>query len=467
NHAKPAGWEYLGDIPGIKEEIRFFAEDEDGRMWVCGLNASPYRIKLAVAPDGKPDLSKTHVENMGERLRFKSLLGNIFTLNHKIYFTGDSATYTFNETKNHFEEAIFNHLRNFSGREDSTGKIWMATGLNRDSTQFIIATPQPNGGYQLDSSTLLPLLDQLPFNLYPDKNGIVWFLTTDGLIRYDGKIKRSVDQSYKTLIRNITSYKQSLNPDVTSDSKPPEIKFNHNSLRFEYAAPFYEQEDKIEYQTWLEGFEKPWSDWGKNTYKEYTNLSPGTYRFHVRSKNLYHKISEEASYSFTILSPWYRTWWAYVIYALIFLFAGYLILKWRIRKLKEQHRELEKTVEERTSQLSQRVAELAVINSVQEALVSEMDMQGIYDLVGERIRNTFDAQVVIIATFDHDSGTEHFRYAIEKGEKVYPNPRPFDNLRSQLIATRQSILIKNKEEAYSWFKEKVVAGTKPLQSGIF
>ena len=467
NPAKPAGWEYLGDLPGLKEEARFFAEAEDGRLWACGLNGSPYRITITVAPNGKPDISKTHIENIGERLRSKILLGSIFPLNHKIYFTSDSATYTFNETKNHFEEATFDHLRNFSGKEDSTGKLWLATGINRDSAKFIIATPQGNGSYRLDSSALLPLLDQAPFNLYPDKNGIVWFITVDGLVRYDGKIKRNVDQSYKTLISDITSYKQQLNPGVTSESKPPEIKFNHNSLRFEYAASFYEQEDKIEYQTWLEGFEKTWSDWGKNTYKEYTNLSPGTYKFHVRAKNLYHKISEEASYSFIILSPWYRTWWAYLLYALIFLFAGFLILKWRTAKLKEKHRELEKTVEERTSQLSQRVAELAVINSVQEALVSEMDMQGIYDVVGDRIRNVFDAQVVGIATFDHASQVEQFCYVIEKGERIYPDARPFDNLRKHLINTRQNVFITKKEEAFLWFKKEVVPGTKPMLSGIF
>jgi hypothetical protein len=47
----------------------------------------------------------------------------------------------------------------------------------------------------------------------------------------------------------------------------------------------------------------------------------------------------------------------------------------------------------------QRTAELAVINSVQEGLARELDMQAIYELVGERIRDVFNAQVVVIATF--------------------------------------------------------------------
>src|SRR5436305_4637508 len=48
----------------------------------------------------------------------------------------------------------------------------------------------------------------------------------------------------------------------------------------------------------------------------------------------------------------------------------------------------------------QRNAELALINGVQEALAGELDMQAIYDAVGDRIQEVFDAQVVDIAIYD-------------------------------------------------------------------
>lgn len=58
----------------------------------------------------------------------------------------------------------------------------------------------------------------------------------------------------------------------------------------------------------------------------------------------------------------------------------------------------------------QRNAELAVINSVQHGLVAEMDMQGIYDLVGDRVRDLSDAQVTSIVTFDTEKNIEEFQY---------------------------------------------------------
>ena len=50
----------------------------------------------------------------------------------------------------------------------------------------------------------------------------------------------------------------------------------------------------------------------------------------------------------------------------------------------------------------QRNAELALINSVQAAIAGELDPQSIYDLVGDKLQEVFDAQVVDIAVYDED-----------------------------------------------------------------
>jgi GAF domain-containing protein len=93
------------------------------------------------------------------------------------------------------------------------------------------------------------------------------------------------------------------------------------------------------------------------------------------------------------------------------------------------------------SETEQRNAELAVINSVQQGLVAEMDMQGIYDLVGDRIRDLFDSQVTMIVTFDQDSSTEHFQYLFEDGERLYPDSRPLDKIRKWIIKNARLLLV--------------------------
>ena len=116
----------------------------------------------------------------------------------------------------------------------------------------------------------------------------------------------------------------------------------------------------------------------------------------------------------------------------------------------------------------QRTAELSVINSVQEGLAKELDMQAIYDLVGQRISNVFQAQAMIIATLDPETKTEHFNYVIEKGERFYLKPRPYDKLREHLIATKEKILVNNNfEEAAARFGLNVLPGTQLPKSLLF
>ncbi len=71
----------------------------------------------------------------------------------------------------------------------------------------------------------------------------------------------------------------------------------------------------------------------------------------------------------------------------------------------------------------QRNAELQIINSVQQGLAAQLDIQAIYDLVGEKIREIFDAQVVMLGTIDSVNRIEHAHYVIEKGQRFYPPPR--------------------------------------------
>ena len=45
------------------------------------------------------------------------------------------------------------------------------------------------------------------------------------------------------------------------------------------------------------------------------------------------------------------------------------------------------------TETDERAAELAIINEVQQGLAAQIEMQAMYDLVGERLREVFDAQV--------------------------------------------------------------------------
>src|SRR5207302_6324237 len=70
----------------------------------------------------------------------------------------------------------------------------------------------------------------------------------------------------------------------------------------------------------------------------------------------------------------------------------------------------------------QRNAELALINSVQAAIAGELDPQAIYDLVGDRLLEVFDAQVVSISVYDEAREMLTFAYVHVRGGRLHESP---------------------------------------------
>ena len=93
------------------------------------------------------------------------------------------------------------------------------------------------------------------------------------------------------------------------------------------------------------------------------------------------------------------------------------------------------------TETDERAAELAVVNSVQQGLAANLDMQSMYELVGDKIREIFDAQVVDIGIVDQGAGLIRFPYSIERGVRFPDEPIPIIGLRKLVLETRQPLVI--------------------------
>ena len=93
------------------------------------------------------------------------------------------------------------------------------------------------------------------------------------------------------------------------------------------------------------------------------------------------------------------------------------------------------------TETDERAAELAIINDVQQGLAAQIEMQAMYDLVGERLREIFDAQVLDIGIYDRETGLIHFPYTIERGVRFPDEPIPLMGIRKHVIETREPLLI--------------------------
>ena len=120
------------------------------------------------------------------------------------------------------------------------------------------------------------------------------------------------------------------------------------------------------------------------------------------------------------------------------------------------------------TETDQRAAELAIINSVQDGLAAELDMQAMYDLVGDKILSIFDTQVVDIGVFDAEAGLIRFPYTIERGVRFPDEPMELIGFRKQVLETGRSVMINEEllERALELGQTAVIQG-EAARSAIY
>jgi signal transduction histidine kinase/CheY-like chemotaxis protein len=116
----------------------------------------------------------------------------------------------------------------------------------------------------------------------------------------------------------------------------------------------------------------------------------------------------------------------------------------------------------------QRAAELAIVNSVQQALAAELSMQGIYDAVGDKIRDVFHGTDLNIRVIDPHTGLVGFPYLFENSQRVTIDPFPVSGMTAHLVRTGRTLLInENMEEETLKLGAPTIAGTSAEKSAVY
>ena len=243
-------------------------------------------------------------------------------------------------------------------QEMPDGKIWVLRDEN-DLATIGYMDPDGRGKYNWITAPFRRIPEMKMSSCYIEPSGITWIFGNEGLYRYDlTKDKKNYKQPFNCLVRKVTIANDSTVFGGNEISKTLEIDYKYNSLKFEFAAPFFDGEEKTLYSYQLAGYDTAWSVYSRRTEKEYTNLSEGTYTFRVKAKNMYNVESETGIYTLTILPPWYRTWLSYAIYLIAFVAFIVLILKLYTRRLLVQKESLEQIVKERTAEIETQKEEI-------------------------------------------------------------------------------------------------------------
>ncbi len=359
---KDGKWIDEGNIAGINGSTYTIIEEASGNLWLETSEDWVWRVSFS-SRDQAIDLLSPKAEKFGPNEGLPEDTGNIYKINSRIFFASDNTkeTFVFDESINKFR--LDDILNKEMGIPNNNLYIEHVAN-NGDLFYYVPDSLQPPK-HQLAFKTGLNtfksqnlreerISERIGETTFVDQNDIIWHGGNMGIIRYDmglANIIRNTESPINTILHKVIYKGDSLLVAGVYRSSKGVIPFKNNRLRFEYSSTSYVEENANVFQYYLQGFDDAWSTWTNEVKKDYTNIPEGDYIFRVRSKNIYGRLGKEANYAFTILPPWYRTWWAYFLYsALILTLLGFVNV-WRSKQLRNKNLALEAAISERTHEV--------------------------------------------------------------------------------------------------------------------
>lgn len=168
------------------------------------------------------------------------------------------------------------------------------------------------------------------------------------------------NESYKNILAFGEEASQSFDSIVAFHNYPENLNlpYDVNHLTFHFSAIDWTAPHKIQYSYFMEGLDKAWSQANGEAKADYRSIPFGTYTFKVKAIGEAQVWSEPINYTFTIFPPWWHTWWAYGLYALLVFGASGLYIQSLRRKIQQKQIQLEREL-----YLNQELTELNEANS--------------------------------------------------------------------------------------------------------
>ncbi|MDB4293447.1 ATP-binding protein [Maribacter sp.] len=337
-------------------------EMEEGSLWLETDKAWVINVKFESIDDAfalQNPICKKYDQTNG----LPNETGEIFSFRNELYFTGfgSGTTYRFNPIADRFELAVDLSESLFRKGDsirvngvDSFENLWFSTRDSDNREHRFVKWNNQKDIVRLHQDRIFDRLGGTYRITYDRAAHSLWLTGSHSIIRHNLSENPLDDKNLNTVINKVRYKSDSLLTNGIYHTSGATLPFKGNRFRFQYASPSFYEEEKNRFQLLLEGFDEDWSLWTSETQKDYTNIPEGDYTFKVRAKNIFGEISKEDSYSFTILPPWYRSWWAYALYGLGSILTLMLFSQWRSNQLRAKNVALEKVVGQRTQEIQEK-----------------------------------------------------------------------------------------------------------------
>jgi serine phosphatase RsbU (regulator of sigma subunit) len=212
--------------------------------------------------------------------------------------------------------------------------------------------------------------------------------------------------------------------DVITDTtiaykKHLQLDWRENYFQFEFGALFqtpshdFRAQNNNKFKYILEGYDKAWSEPSNIRYVSYTELPGGEYTFKVTAANNDGIWNPEPFYiHITVVPPFWKTLWFYILVSVFGLAAIILFTQYRTRAIKKENRILENKVAERTRELAEKnrdiTSSIQYAKRIQEAILPTK----------QHFHNAFKNAFILYKPKDIVSG-DFYWFGVKNNHKIF------------------------------------------------
>ena len=473
-------WVYSHSVSGFMEPVSTLRIDFKGTVWAGHLHGGLFAIELS------PDLKS--VESIR---RYDSLDGTdklpvkVMSFDSRVVFTdGVSGFYTFDDLSSGIVpyEALNSALEGFSPFHDISragpDTYWFISereavlmAWNGRSLKFMDMVPYSMlGGRVADSGQrILPLPDDS--YLFMLENALAVYKPGGGMLQRNSLLMKPAS------IRISDSGKAAPDSLLALNLVNPRLSYRFRNINFRMSCPVTGLMEEVRFHTMLEGLESSWRELSGAPEISYNYLPSGSYRFCIEARAYDGTVLSEWQWPFTVKPPFWRSVWAWLIYAVIVVLAVLAIVNYSYQQHRKQLDRLErKRLSEELKLKSKELASTTmgsirkneVLISIKEELSAQKAALGkdYPDKYYNRICSIIDSQLgseADWAMFEKNFDNIHENFFSTLRER-YPSLTDTDlrfcaylhlNLASKDIASLMNISLKGVEAARSRIRKKI------------
>lgn len=334
--------------------IRKIYKSGDGRLWLAtaryGLGEWNYTSGPQIRYHGNNPASQTSISNDNVYDILEDSAGNLWIstygggLNYYNRYTQQFAH--INSTNNLLEGIA----------ADEKGNVWMISNGNIQKYDPVSNTC---------ASFVLPDLEKtggVKGNIYTDRDGFMYVSGSNYFIRFDPGNVQTPGTNPQVHFTGFKIFNNSVDEYLLKDKI--RLLYYENYFTIEFAAPDF-TDNTIEYAYMLDGFDKEWINIGRRNFVNYSNLPVGDYVFKVRaSNNKGNWSSDFAAMQITIIPPFWKQMWFYILSGLLLSAIIFGFYRYRINELLKRQAIRNKIAQDLHDSLGSTLSSISVYSQV-------------------------------------------------------------------------------------------------------